>query len=80
MVYAANLSGSEAFISGFGGRSGSSSVAAVNDAGEFGFLPGEDAPYMPIGGRKAIAAVIDVLEFKAYEFGSHVTVKRGRKF
>jgi hypothetical protein len=37
---------------------------AVNSKNEFGFLPNESIPYMPIGGVKALKSVLDILIFK----------------
>jgi hypothetical protein len=79
-MYSATISGHGAFSNGFSGRSNGSAVAVVNEAGEFGFLPGEDSPYTPIGGRKTLALVLDCLEFRAFNWGSTVTIKKGRKF
>lgn len=49
------------------GRS-SSAVIAINEAGEYGCLPGESTPYMPIGGMKVLKEVKDILIFKPYNF------------
>jgi hypothetical protein len=32
--------------------------------GKFGYLPNETKPYMPIGGRKTLKSVVDLLIFK----------------
>ena len=46
----------------------SSAVVAINDAGEYGFLPDANIPYMPIGGRSVLYEVEDILIFKPYKF------------
>jgi hypothetical protein len=41
------------------------SIAIVAEKeGKFGYLPGEEKPYMPIGGVNALKEVIDILEFR----------------
>jgi len=79
-MFSATISGHGAFVNGFSGCSNKSATAVVNEAGEFGFLPGEVAPYTPIGGRKTLALVLECLEFKAFDWGQNVSVKTGRKF
>jgi hypothetical protein len=37
-------------------------VAVLGD--KFGYLPNEDKPYMPIGGRKTLKMVVNLLIFK----------------
>jgi hypothetical protein len=78
-IYTANVDSPGAFSGGITGRGrGSKAVALINEKGQFGFLPGEDEPYTPLGGRKALQAVLDIVEFKDYEYGERFTVKRGR--
>ena len=79
-MFSVTISGNGAFSNGFSGQSNRSAIAVANEAGEFGFLPGEDSPYTPIGGRKTLALVLECLEFKAFDWGNSVTVKKGRKF
>jgi len=56
----------------------STGVATIN--GElFGFLPNESKPYQPLGGRKVLKSLIDVLVFKPYNYGVEVNIKIGRK-
>jgi len=43
-------------------------VVATNSKGEYGFLPGESKPYMPIGGIEALKSVLEILEFRPYKF------------
>ena len=78
-MYSATISGKNAFLNSLTGRSNKSAVVAVNDAGEFGFLPGGKSPYLPIGGRNALRLVMDCLEFRAFDYGDNVQVKRGQK-
>ena len=79
-MFSATIRGHGAFTNGFSGQSNTSAVAVVNEAGEFGFLPGEQSPYTPIGGRKTLALVLDCLEFRAFDWGNTVSIKKGRKF
>ena len=78
-MYSATISGNGAFSNSLTGRSNKSAVVAVNDAGEFGFLPGDESPYLPIGGRNALQLVLDCLEFRTFDWGDNVQIKRGRK-
>ena len=76
-VFTAKLS--MTVINSFTGRANGSTVALINDRGEYGFLAGEDTPYTPIGGRKALVNVFSAgaITFKPYSFGN-VAVKIGR--
>ena len=67
------------FTNTLSGRSnGTSGVATIN--GElFGFLPNESTPYQPLGGRKVLKSLIDILVFKPFDFGQETTIKIGRK-
>jgi hypothetical protein len=49
------------FINGFTGRGNSYTYIAVNENGQKGYLPNATAPYMPIGGVKALKEVLDIL-------------------
>jgi hypothetical protein len=37
---------------------------AVNENGKFGYLPKENKPYCPIGGKKTLESVKSILIFK----------------
>jgi hypothetical protein len=43
-------------------------IVAINEAGEFGFLPQENKPYMPIGGRYALKSIKEILIYRPYKF------------
>jgi hypothetical protein len=49
------------FINPFTGRGNSTRVYAVNSEGKKGYLPNETKPYTPIGGKKALLEVLDIL-------------------
>ena len=42
------------------------SYVAMNEKLEFGFLPKENTPYTPLGGKKTLEKVLDILIFKPY--------------
>lgn len=67
------------FTNALTGRGNSSTGVATIDGELFGFLPNESKPYQPIGGRKVLSSLIDVLVFKPYNYGSNVSLKIGRK-
>ena len=77
IVKFATLTGT--FTNGFSGRNNCTSGVATIDGELFGFLPNESKPYQPIGGRKVLKSLIDVLVFKPYNYGNEVSVKIGRK-
>lgn len=87
VIYTAKLEGDSAFTNGYSGRGNSSAMVAVNDKGEFGFLDDFDGttttaatkPYTPVGGRKALSQVKDILIFRPFTWGTDVSIKRGRK-
>lgn len=79
MEYSANLKSDSGFRNNLSKRANGSAVVAVDGEGLFGFLPGENKPYMPVGGRKVLVEIKDILIFKCYDFGSTCTIKRGRK-
>jgi hypothetical protein len=54
------VEGEKMFINTLTGRGNSSAIYAEKD-GKKGCLPGESNPYMPLGGRKAILEVLDIL-------------------
>lgn len=45
-------------------RTSVNSYAVMNSEGKFGYLPNENKVYTPIGGRKALKLVLDILEWK----------------
>lgn len=45
-------------------RTSINSYAVMNSEGKFGYLPNEKKVYIPIGGRKALKLVLDILEWK----------------
>lgn len=52
------------FINTFSGRLNSTRYYAINELGQKGCLPGENVPYTPIGGIKALKEVIQILIWK----------------
>lgn len=52
------------FTNGRTGRNNKVAYVAENDKGQYGHLPNENKPYMPIGGRLALNAVKDILIFR----------------
>jgi len=52
------------FVNGYTKRSNNSAYVMTNSLGQFGYLPNESNPYMPIGGRKALLSVESILIFK----------------
>jgi len=56
-----------------GGRKGI--FAAVNDKGQFGFLPEFNTPYTPNGGRKALKLVVGSLQFRYYDWKEYIVGK-----
>jgi hypothetical protein len=49
------------FINPMSGRRISTRIYVINSEGKKGCLPGETTPYCPLGGRKALLEVLDVL-------------------
>ncbi len=45
-------------------RTSAHTYAVMNAEGKFGYLPNENKIYTPIGGRKALKSVLDILEWK----------------
>jgi hypothetical protein len=45
-------------------RTSVNSYAVINAEGKFGYLPNENKIYTPIGGRKALNLVLDILQWK----------------
>lgn len=78
--YSATISGGPGFTS-IHGKGNANAVVFMNSNGEFGFLPGKDAPYTPSGGRSTWDMVKDALEFREYDWGDPskggYSVKRG---
>jgi hypothetical protein len=42
------------------------SYVAVNERMQFGCLPNESTPYLPLGGKKTLESVLSILEFKTF--------------
>ena len=79
-MYAANIKTLSGFFNGFTGRTSGGAVAAIDEDGNFGFLPDcDDKPYTPMGGRKTLVLVKDLLVFRPYNWGKGSTVSRGRR-
>ena len=78
------VTGEKAFKNSFTGQGNSSvQVAMYTDehgSNFFGFLPGEDRPYMPVGGRKVLAELLGTFIWMPYQFSETVQLKKGRKF
>ena len=69
------------FTSAMGGSGTAGAVGAMNSKGEFGFINDVDkTPYTPLGGRKTLVLVKDVLIFKPFDWGKDAIVKKGRAF
>jgi hypothetical protein len=45
-------------------RTNANSYAVMNSEGKFGYLPNENKIYTPVGGRKALKLVLDILQWK----------------
>lgn len=43
------------------GRGNSKRIIAVNESGKKGCLPGETTPYAPLGGKKTLLEVLEIL-------------------
>ena len=81
-VFAVTISNTGSkFTSTMGGSGTAGAVGAMNSKGEFGFINDVDkTPYTPLGGRKVLVDVKDILIFKAYDWGKDAIVKKGRAF
>jgi len=60
----AKIKTEKGFLNTFSGRKNSTAVFVKNEVGQIGCLPGENKAYLPIGGKKALEAVLTILEFK----------------
>jgi hypothetical protein len=45
-------------------RENNSTYVMVNELGQYGYLPNENTPYMPVGGKKTLLSVESILIFK----------------
>jgi hypothetical protein len=45
-------------------RENGSAYVMVNELGQYGYLPNENNPYMPVGGKKTLLSVESILIFK----------------
>jgi hypothetical protein len=52
------------FVNGFTKRDNSSAYVMVNSLGQYGYLPNEKTPYMPVGGKQTLLSVESILIFK----------------
>jgi hypothetical protein len=52
------------FVNGFTKRDNNSSYVMVNSLGQYGYLPNENTPYMPVGGKQTLLSVESILIFK----------------
>ena len=73
-IFSATIKGYKVF------GSSSTGVVTMNDAGNFGFYENDPRPYAPQGGRRtlAIEGVVEALNFKPYDWGNGVEIKKGR--
>jgi hypothetical protein len=52
------------FVNRYTKRDNKSAYVMFNNLGQYGYLPNENTPYMPIGGKKTLLSVESILIFK----------------
>jgi hypothetical protein len=52
------------FVNGYTKRDNKSAYVMINSLGQYGYLPNENTPYMPVGGKQTLLSVESILIFK----------------